>query len=378
MNVHDRHVILHCSLIDGVGPATVASLGAALGRNSWNDLYRWSVADIRIRARLSERVAQLVHDGLADPALLEKERGLLERHALSWCTIFDDEYPRLLKEIHVPPAILYWRGAPLKVDGRDVALVGSRKANQYGRNVIDTLVPPLVRSGWAIVSGGALGADTMAHEAALRAQGITVAVIGSGLLKPYPATNRALFDSIAAHGGTVVSPFPLLMEAMPGNFPARNRIIAGLSRATVVVQASEKSGARITALQALEQGRDVGVVPGDIFDPLSAGCHRLLSEGAAPVMSADDVLRMCGGDVVIPSEVERVQEVFAAQPENQPALLNQVDPVVALCGSPQTFDDLLCSLGVTYMQLQERLFALRIQGLVEQDFMGRWSATSRR
>lgn len=367
-----KNAILHCALIPGVGDATIAHLTAVLDSTTFHELYSWHERDFVTRAGISPHLAKLLVTGLADKKMLEQELFLLEKHHVQWMTVFDQDYPDMLREIYAPPAVLYWRGAALSDLVMPVAVVGSRAANRYGRAVIEHLVPELVGAGCSVVSGGALGADTMAHEVALNAKGKTVAVIGSGLLKPYPASNKRLFERICDSGGSVISPFPLEMQAVPGNFPARNRIISGLSRAVVVVQAAEKSGARITALQALEQGREVCVVPGDIFDPLSAGCHRLIGEGATPVTSATDILRACGCDVSAVVEKPKAEKRVLPVLSN-PSLAENEDPIFLLCHSPRTFDELLMESGESFGVLQEKLFNFQLDGVLAQDFLGRWT-----
>ncbi len=294
-----RRTLLHLSLIPGIGPATVQRLCRALGAEKISEIYLWSTQDFCSRVDLPLALAQALSYGLSQSLLLERELELIESQSVSWCTLYDDDYPALLKQIHYPPLVLYWWGERLSAFDPAVALVGSRKANVYGRQAIERLIPDFVQAGWGVVSGGALGADAMAHEVTLDVRGKTCAIIGSGLLNPYPALNKRLFMRIREQGGALVSPFPLAMQALPGNFPARNRIIAGMSKATVVIQAAEKSGALITAYFALEQGREVGAVPGPITDLLSVGCHTLLREGAVLVSSAVDIFQACGfsGDV---------------------------------------------------------------------------------
>ncbi|MBN2267329.1 MAG: DNA-processing protein DprA [Candidatus Babeliaceae bacterium] len=364
MSQSTREVILHCSLIDGVGPAVLARLQRFLPQCSFPDLYQWRIADFIERIGFSERLSKLFVDGLRCKAMLDRELHLLERHQISWVVLGEDDYPALLREIYLPPTILYWCGASPHGAERAVAFVGSRQAGDYARRVVETLVPGALSAGAVIVSGGAIGADTMAHEAALCAGGKTVAVLGSGLLRPYPAVNKRLFDRIVASGGTLLSSFSLGTAALPGHFPARNRIISGMCQATVVVQAAEKSGARITALQALEQGRTVCVVPGDIFNPLSVGCHRLLEEGATPVTSATDLLRALGWEVCEDMSSESTAKSAST-----------TDPLVFFCRVPRTFDELLHEVPVPAVEMQDRLFNLQITGAILQDFTGRWVST---
>jgi DNA processing protein len=365
--------LLHLSLLSGIGPRAVEQLVQAVPYAQMEKIYMWSRQDFMFRANFSERYADLLVKGLADHKQLERELALIKKYGINWTTVDADSYPLFLKETHLPPIVLYWQGSKLAFEA-GIAVVGSRKANLYGRKVIDLIVPDLVAAGCSIISGGALGADTMAHQAALAFKGRTCAIIGAGLLRPYPASNSRLFEAITAAGGAVASPFPLEMGALPGNFPARNRIISGMSRATVVIQAAEKSGARITALFALEQGREVCAVPGSIEDPLSAGCHKLLTEGASVVTSARDILEACGYQVRLTEKPVTVrQEQIVATPTIRASPRLKQDPIVAVCEVPRTFDDLLDVLEYDFSQLQERLLALQLEGVLEQDFMGRWS-----
>ncbi|MGE0206491.1 MAG: DNA-processing protein DprA, partial [Candidatus Babeliales bacterium] len=242
-------------------------------------------------------------------------------------------------------------------------------ADDYAHEAIKAIVPSLVAHGWTIVSGGALGADTMAHEAALSSKGITVAVLGSGLLRPYPTKNKSLFQTIYTEGGAVVSPFPLLSDPLPGNFPARNRIISGLSRGCLVVQAAEKSGASITAHCALDQGRDVFAVPGLLNNPLSHGCHRLIQQGAKLVTSAQDILVEYGQD-----EVQEVSEQLSlVSPElESPQPLTPEGLLIQSCKKPKAIDELVQLTGKSLHEVQESLFNLQLEGVITQDFAGLW------
>lgn len=357
-------MLLHLSLIPGIGPAVVEKLVAGLGLEQLHDLYNWNAQDF-LRFQISVQYAQKLVEGLADKKVLEKELYLIEKYHINWITLYDREYPELLKNTYLPPLVLYWQGQKLSHFTKTCAVIGSRKANSYGQLAIDSIIPDLVQAGWTIVSGGALGADSMAHRKALELGGLTVAVIGSGLLIPYPATNRGLFEKIIENNGTIVSPFPLSMAALPGNFPARNRIISGFSKATVVIQAAEKSGTRITALYALEQGRDVCAVPGPIDDTLSAGCHKLIADGASLVTTGQDVLMVLGEKQVQSSKKTGISPVIT------PII---IDPLARLCSTPQPFDTLLEQSGLEFHDLHTKLFALQMDGILKQDFMGLWQA----
>lgn len=201
-------------------------------------------------------------------------------------------YPKLLKEIYDPPEALYYGGELIKEDEFSIAVVGARKFTSYGKRAAEEITAALARNGLTVISGLALGIDTLAHLAALEAGGRTIAVLGSGLDRQsiYPSSNRYIADKIIASGGAIVSEFPLGTPALPHHFPQRNRIISGLALGVIVIEASEKSGSLITAGFALEQNREVFAVPGSIFSPLSAGANQLIKKGARPITRADEIL----------------------------------------------------------------------------------------
>lgn len=204
-------------------------------------------------------------------------------------------YPHLLRELHDPPERLYLRGAGNSevLTQPAVAVVGARSCSAYGAHVARELAGRLAAAGVVVISGLARGIDGEAHRGALAAGGLTVAVLGCGIDRDYPRSNADLARRIAEQG-LIVSEYPPGVEPAPWRFPARNRIVAGLALATVVVEARERSGALITADFALELGRDVFAVPGEITAALSAGTNDLLRQGAAPLLSADDVLGALG------------------------------------------------------------------------------------
>jgi DNA processing protein len=209
----------------------------------------------------------------------------------------DPSFPPLLAAIHDPPAALFVRGPSETaiLSGPSVAVVGARSCSAYGRSVARSLGRDLAAAGLVVVSGMARGIDSDAHRGALDAGGVTVAVLGCGIDRDYPAAHAALARRVCERG-LVVSEYEPGVEPAPWRFPARNRIIAGLCGATVVVEARERSGALITADFALEEGRDVLAVPGEITSLLSAGTNALLRLGATPVTRAEDVLELFGLD----------------------------------------------------------------------------------
>jgi DNA processing protein len=211
-------------------------------------------------------------------------------------TLADTAYPELLRDIPASPKELYYLGAEPEtwLERPRVAIVGSRGITPYGRSVTAQLATQLAERGITIVSGLALGVDAVAHEAALKAGGQHIAVLANGLDKIYPASNTQLAKQLLQSGGVIISEYPEGTPSLKQNFVARNRIVAGLSNALLITEAGEKSGTLHTARFALEQGRDVLVVPGNITSPTSAGCNQLIKSGATPVTSVDDILFALG------------------------------------------------------------------------------------
>jgi len=205
----------------------------------------------------------------------------------------DSRYPAWLRMVPDPPPVLWVRGDPDVLDQTSVAIVGSRSASQYARQVARSLAAGLARAGVVVTSGMARGVDGAAHEACIAAGGRTIAVLGTGVDIAYPREHAALAEQIAA-SGLLVSELPPGTLPFKQHFPRRNRIISGLSRAVVVVEASEKSGSLITARCALEQGRDVMAVPGSVLHGRNRGAHALIKDGAMPVESAADILDTLG------------------------------------------------------------------------------------
>jgi DNA processing protein len=206
-------------------------------------------------------------------------------------SVVDRDYPANLRQISDAPPVLYYKGSLLPKDDLAIAIVGARYATVYGRQVTEKLAYELVSNGLTIVSGLARGIDSIAHRSALEAGGRTIAVLGNGLDLIYPPENKSLADQIVQNGA-LVSEFPLGFPSMPSNFPARNRIIAGLSLGVVVTEAAIDSGSLITAGQAAEQGREVFAVPGPITSKMSAGTNNLIKEGVHPTTEAADILEI--------------------------------------------------------------------------------------
>jgi len=226
-------------------------------------------------------------------------------------TILDKSYPKILKEIYAPPPLLYYLGN-LDNTNFSLAVVGSRKITEYGKQVTNKIVGKLSSAGMTIVSGLALGIDTLAHQTALEFKSKTIAVLGSGINKIYPASNRWLAENIIKSNGLIISEFPLNMSPFKYNFPRRNRIISGLSLGTLIIEAKEKSGALITAKYALEQNREVFAVPGNIYKENCKGPNNLIKLGAKAITDANDILDALNLDQI--KEKIAVQKII---PENE-------------------------------------------------------------
>lgn len=221
----------------------------------------------------------------------DKEIEKLEKEKISPITILDENYPRLLREIYDPPVLLYVKGAIKPEDEKSLAIVGTRNISSYGQQATNHLGGQLAQAGLTIVSGLARGVDTLAHLAALQNNGRIIAVIGSGIDQAsiYPPSNRRLAQQITEQGA-LISEYPIGSFALKHHFPARNRIISGLSLGTLVIEAAEKSGALLTSRHALEQNREIFAVPGSIYSTNSCGPNNLIKMGAKLVTGAQDIL----------------------------------------------------------------------------------------
>ena len=278
--------LIHLNMIQGVGLKTVQILRDVFG--SAADALQATSDELSKIDRLTPAMRELL---LRKPVQypIERELELIQEYGCQVLTLYDAAYPALLKAIDTPPIVIYIRGELTPEDSLSLALVGSRDAKDYGRKASYRLSYQLAQRGLTIVSGLAKGIDTAAHRGALESGGRTVAVMGSGLSFIYPATNTDLAEKITA-SGALISEFPMETTPKPNNFPRRNRIISGLTLGTVVVEASNRSGALITARLAGEQGREVFAVPGEIFSELSTGTHKLINNGAKLVNTVDDLL----------------------------------------------------------------------------------------
>jgi DNA processing protein len=274
------------------------------------------------------------------------------------------DYPELLAAIPAAPRVLYVRGALTPADRRAVALVGSRRCTPYGRRLAERLAAGLARAGVTVVSGLARGIDGVAHRSALQAGGRTLAVLAGGLSRVYPPEHKGLAEEVVA-AGALLTESSMGQEPLAGLFPARNRIISGLCRAVVIVEAPQKSGALITAGHAAEQGRAVLAVPGPADGESSAGCHKLIRDGAVLCRGAEDVLEELDG---VSAVVAREEAAAAAAPAGPPPGLDEAQRRVwdFLAGGPRSIDEMAQQLGVAVAQLSTPLLMLEMRKVVRR------------
>jgi DNA processing protein len=284
--MESREALVALNMVENVGPVRVRQLLEYFGD---------AAAILRANKHELMQVHGIGEDTAESIANWEKSVGLddeLKRITDFGCRIViqdDPEYPELLKQIYDPPVVLYVKGALSPKDKNAVALVGSRMTTHYGIEVGRKLAYQLAYLGVTVISGGARGIDSAAHQGALSAKGRTVAILGTGINIVWPAENKELFERIAANGA-VVTQFPFNRPGDKQSFPIRNRIVAGMTLGTVVVEANLSSGALITANFATEYGRQVFAVPGRIDSPRSKGCHDLIKKGAKLCEGAEDIL----------------------------------------------------------------------------------------
>lgn len=353
---------LRLSLEPNVGSATACTLLSALGLPE------------QIYAQRATALARHLPDALARQlaAPMPPDMAALVEGALQWVegtdrhivTLADPAYPQNLLTIADPPILLYVVGNPDFLQGPSLAVVGARNATPGGQENARAFARHLAGHGWRVVSGLALGIDAAAHEGALEAGADgagTVAVMGTGIDRIYPARHRDLAHRIAAHGA-LVSEFPLGTGALPPHFPKRNRIVAGLARGVLVVEAAKQSGSLITARLAGESGREVFAIPGSIHSPLSRGCHALIRQGAKLVETAADITDELGGG---PTPTAR----RAAPPA--PALPSH--PVLEALGfDPLHLDAIQVRSGLAVGDLQAQLVELELQGRIARLDDGRY------
>ena len=349
--------------IPNIGPVTIKKLWEHFGsiKSAWeaDEKSIWEINEIHkpgARAFLENR----------DKVDLESELGSITEQNLKVFTLDDEDYPEWLKNIYDPPPVLYLKGDILKIDQKALAIVGTRMASHYGREIARKLAFELSSLGFTIVSGMALGIDTLAHQGAIEANGKTIAVLGCGVDIVYPPSNRQLSQEIEK-SGALVSEFPLGTGTEKGNFPRRNRIISGLSLGVVVVEGHYDSGAMITAKCALDQGREVFAVPGNVELDQSKGPHWLIKQGAKLVESVDDILEELNFQLPTSnlkinskSQLQTIKRDYSnLSPEEQ-----KVISVLSL--EPKYIDNVSTDSGLTIPQVLSLLMMLEVKKIIRQ------------
>jgi DNA processing protein len=339
-------------LVPGIGDGTVRKL-----LDHFGSIEAAAAAPApSLRQILAPKLAEAVQAG-PDPELLLQTLSWLEKPDHFLVGLGDADYPALLREIADPPPILYGMGRRDLLNRPGLAIVGSRSATPQGEQNAEAFAEALANAGLTIVSGLALGIDASAHRGGLKGTGSTIAVVGTGLDRVYPARNKALAQKIA-RSGLLLSEFNLRSPSMAGHFPKRNRIISGLARGVLVAEATPDSGSLITARLALEQGREVFAIPGSIHSPQSRGCNMLIKQGAKLVETANDVLEELAWPVM-PSVAGPVQ--------------HHGDSLLQIMGhDPVSLESLANLTGLTVAALSAKLLALELEGRVAQLPGGRY------
>jgi DNA processing protein len=340
------------SLIPGVGRVRFTQLESYFG--NLEDAWKAGSADLK-QAGLDTNSVRAI-TSWRPKVSLDAEMEKLDRYGVKVLTIHDPDYPSRLKEIYDYPPLLYIRGSLLPEDEWCLAVVGTRRATVYGRQVTEEIVADLVRSKITIVSGLAKGIDSVAHRTALETDGRNVAVFGCGLDTVYPSENVELARRIMQQGA-LISEYPLGTRPKAENFPRRNRIMSGLSLGVLVIEAGETSGAMITAQMALEQNREVFAIPGGIFSPGSKGTNRLIQEGAKLVGDYTDILEELNLTAVA-HQIE-MKEIIPASDTESLLLKN-------LGAEPMHIDEVCRSSGLSISTVSSTLAMMELKGLVKQ------------
>lgn len=353
MEERDLFALAALQCVRGLSAETLPPLLGALGgaRRVWDA----PAPELAAAGMDGRRLAALGRYRAKHAEEPERIAALCRAQGVSLLALGEAGYPAPLAAIYQPPLVLYVRGS-LPPDAECLGIVGARRFSRYGEGIAEKLGEELAASGFCVVSGAARGIDSAAHRGALRA-GRTVAVLGCGVDIAYPAENRRLLADIVASGGAIISEYAPGTPPLPAFFPARNRIISGLSKGIIVVEAAERSGSLITAQLALDEGRDVFAVPGSIYSPTSTGCHRLIQQGAKLVTSVRDVLEEYGRE---PLKRPPAKRKDAGLSEEERALYQ-----VLSYEHPLSIDEIICSLkDGDPARLSFLLLGLELKGLV--------------
>lgn len=364
--LEERYWWMGLNCVPGVGSITCRRLIDAFG--SPRMVFRASRRELMEVDGVGEELARRISAFEAEGAI-EREVAACEKAAVTVCTLGCDSYPEQLLNLYDPPPVLYLRGTLLASDRVSVALVGTRRPTAYGRSVAEKLARGLAELGFTVVSGLARGIDGLAHSSALAVSGRTVAVLGHGIDRVFPAEHRELAGRVA-DSGALITEFPIGTPPARHNFPRRNRIISGLAMGTVVVEASGGSGSLITARCAMEQGREVFAVPGPVTTDTSRGAHRLIKEGATLIEGVDDILEALPLHLraLLREGVERGEtpgEAEAPGAPSAPRVSAEERTLLGLISSePRHIDRIIEESGLAPSAVSGLLVQLELKGLV--------------
>ncbi len=342
--------------IPGVGPRKTLDLLAHF--NSLENIFNSGYADLTRIQGINSKTANAILAPQDDELLAGQER-LAEKFDVKIISIWEDAYPELLKEIYDPPIVLFCKGNIDLLNSKSIGMVGTRTPTRYGADVAAKFSKGLTAQGYTVVSGAAKGIDSIVHGTCLENKGDTIAVLGNGVDRVYPAENRNLYNELADQG-LLISEFLLGSKPDAPNFPRRNRIISGLASGTVVIEAAERSGSLITAYFALDQNREVFAVPGSILSRQSKGTNQLIKQGAKLVESVEDILEELGDKFQIGKSAGQQELIISADPKEM-EILTVLEGMESI-----QIDDLSLATGQTTFALLGILLQLEMKGLVQQ------------
>jgi len=345
------------NMLSDIGPVLARRLLTAFG--SPENIFQASLRKLKTIEDIGDERAKRIIEFDQWEAVQKEIDGIMKNN-VKLITLNDSSYPEGLRHLHDAPLILYIKGNIKETDRYAVAMVGSRTPTHYGIHVAEKMSYALASYGLTIVSGMARGIDSASHRGALKAKGRTVAVLGSGIDVPYPPENRGLMDAIAS-SGAVISEFPLGTQPERGNFPRRNRIISALSAGVIVIEATEDSGSLITVAHALEQGKEVFAVPGNVTSKKSKGTNDLIKKGAKLVEDAEDVIEELKPQIKGVLKKRDVSEKFLS-------LLNEEEKRLYSCldTEPKHIDIIIRESGVPINRALSILLNLELKGIVNQ------------
>jgi DNA processing protein len=337
MSIENRTVIAWLNSEQSIGSRTIEKLINHFGTADaiWHNLNNEKKNITYIKEEVIEKLIEKKSN--FEEKLLER----LKKEKVSIITILDDVYPVKLRNIINAPSILYCKGDIHCLNNLSIGIVGSRKATAYGKYCADKFARELSNLGITIVSGLAYGIDTIAHKSTLLANGKTIGVLGCGINVFYPQKNRELYEAIENSGGAIITEYPFDMQPLSSNFPCRNRIISGLSSGILVVEAQDKSGTLITVTHAVEQGKDVFAIPGNINSIFSIGTNKLIKDGAKLVLSVDDIIEELSEFNILNHNSSKKKINYDNLSEIEKDILNIIqegekscDDIISLCNYP--------------------------------------------